>query len=55
MRKAGVDDVCLLTRWAMKWGFDEPLEPERPEDAEIPKPKVYKGRIKLRRIERTPV
>jgi DNA-binding CsgD family transcriptional regulator len=32
-RKVGVDDVALLTRWAIKWGLDEPLEPERPEDA----------------------
>jgi DNA-binding CsgD family transcriptional regulator len=29
-RKVGVDDVVLLTRWAIKWGLDEPLEPERP-------------------------
>jgi DNA-binding CsgD family transcriptional regulator len=52
-RKVGVDDVALLTRWAIKWGLDEPLEPERPEDPEIPKPKFHSKKIHLVRIERS--
>jgi hypothetical protein len=53
-RKVGVDDVALLTRWAIKWAMDEPLEPERPEDAEIVKPKVRRQtkKIRLGRIRR---
>jgi hypothetical protein len=40
MRRAGVDDVCLLTRWAMANGLDEPLGPEIAEEREVPRPKV---------------
>jgi len=54
-RKAGVDDVALLTRWAMVNGLDEPLAPERPEDLPKPQPKVFKGRIKLNRLKRAGV
>ena len=41
-RKAGVDDVALLTRWAIETGLDEPLTPERAEDLPT-QPKVHKG------------
>ena len=52
MRKAGVDDVCLLTRWAMANGLDEPLGPEIAEEREVPRPKVFKKRIRLGRLRR---
>jgi len=51
-RKAGVDDVALLTRWAIANAMDEPLGPEDPKDAEIKQPKVYKQRIRLGRLRR---
>jgi DNA-binding CsgD family transcriptional regulator len=51
-RKVGVDDVALLTRWAMANARDEPLAPEDPADAEIVAPKVFKQRIKLGRVRR---
>ena len=40
-KKAGIEnDVALLTRWAMKWGFDEPLGPETSAERPYPgKPK----------------
>jgi DNA-binding CsgD family transcriptional regulator len=50
--KVGVDDVALLTRWAIEHAMDEPLAPERPEDIPKPEPKVFKKRIKLNRIRR---
>ncbi len=53
MRKAGVDDVCLLTRWAMKYGFDEPLREDLPEEVEEKRRKAHKGRIKLNRTRGT--
>ena len=46
MGKAGVDDVALLTRWAM------PLGPETAEEREIVLPKVYKQWIRLGRLRR---
>jgi DNA-binding CsgD family transcriptional regulator len=52
MVKAGVDDVCLLTRWAMANGLDEPLGPEITEEREVPRPKVFKQRIRLGRLQR---
>jgi hypothetical protein len=51
-RKAGVDDVALLTRWAIANAMDEPLPPETAETREVPRPKVYKQRIKLGRLRR---
>lgn len=49
-RKAGFDDVALLTRWAITNALDEPLEPEPPA------PKVTKKRgrvpIQMGRIRR---
>jgi DNA-binding CsgD family transcriptional regulator len=51
-RKVGVDDVAMLTRWAMQNGLDEPLGPEDPADAEVKQPKVYKQRIELGRLRR---
>jgi DNA-binding CsgD family transcriptional regulator len=51
-RKAGVDDVALLTRWAIANALDEPLAPERPEDLPKPEPKVFKQRIRMNRIRR---
>lgn len=50
--KVGVDDVALLTRWAMANGLDELLGPETEETKEIVPPKVYKQRIKLGRLRR---
>jgi hypothetical protein len=47
-----VDDVALLTRWAMANGLDEPLGPEDPADAEIVAPKVRNQPIKLGRLRR---
>jgi DNA-binding CsgD family transcriptional regulator len=39
-RKAGVDSLEELRRWAVKWGFDTPLEPETSETRPYPgKPK----------------
>jgi hypothetical protein len=52
-RKAGVDDVALLTRWAMATGMDEDLEPETEETREIMRPKVYRKKISLGRIRQT--
>jgi hypothetical protein len=53
MNKAGVDDVCLLTRWAMANGLDEPLGPEIAGEREVPRPKAYKKRIRLGRLRRS--
>jgi DNA-binding CsgD family transcriptional regulator len=55
MVKAGVDDVYLLTRWAMANGLDEPLGPEIAEEREVPRPKVYKQKIRLGRLRRAGV
>ena len=49
-RKAGVNDVALLTRWAIANTMDEALPPEDLADAEIKPPKVYKQRIRLGRL-----
>jgi DNA-binding CsgD family transcriptional regulator len=37
-RKAGVNDVALLTRWAMARGMDEALGPETAETRELVRP-----------------
>ena len=50
--KVGVDDVALLTRWAMANGMDEALEPQRAEDLPKPEKKRHKGKIKLNRLGR---
>jgi DNA-binding CsgD family transcriptional regulator len=35
-KKAGIkNDAALLTRWAMEWGFDTPLEPEASRNAAL--------------------
>lgn len=52
MRKARVNDVCLLTRWAMANGLDEELGPEDPADIPEPEPKGFNQRIELGRIRR---
>jgi DNA-binding CsgD family transcriptional regulator len=52
MRKVGVNDVALLTRWAMVNGMDEGLPPESAETREIVRPKVYKKAIRLGRLRR---
>ncbi len=42
-RKAGVNYLCLLTRWAMTNGLDEPLPPETHETRPhrgTPKPQI---------------
>ncbi len=54
-RKAGVDDVALLTRWAIQHGMDEALPVETAETREIPRPKVFKPRIRLGRLRRVGV
>jgi hypothetical protein len=51
-RKAGVDDVALLTRWAIANGMDEALPPETAETRGIVRPKVYKKKIRLGRLRR---
>lgn len=51
-RKVGIDDLSLLTRWAIQNGLDEALGPETAETREIMRPKVYKQRIKLGRLRR---
>jgi hypothetical protein len=52
MRKVGVNDVALLTRWAMANGMDEALPAETAETREIVRPKVYKQKIRLGRLRR---
>ncbi len=53
-RKAGVDDVATLTRWAMANALDVPTAPDTPETAAVPEPKVRKNLpIKLGRIRRS--
>ena len=53
-KKAGFNDVALLTRWAIQHALDEPVEPDTPETAPV---KVAKKRgrekIKLGRIRRS--
>ena len=56
MKKAGIDDIVMLTRWAIENALDLPLEPERPED--IPRMESWRDRsprvkIKLGRIRRS--
>ena len=41
-RKAGVNDVASLTRWAIENALDEPI-PDTPENAAVPVPKVMSG------------
>ncbi len=55
MRKVGVNDVALLTRWAIQYGMDEALPPETEETREIVQPKVYKKKIRLGRLRRAGV
>ena len=53
-RKVGVQDIALLTRWAMKWGFDELLGAETPAERPYPgTPKPRQKRIKLGRMRGT--
>ena len=52
-RKAGVDDVATLTRWAMANALDVPLAPERREDLPVPEPRKHREPIKLGRIRRS--
>ena len=55
-KKAGVDDVATLTRWAMANGLDEPAAPDGPETALVPEPKVRRNLpIKLGRIRRSKI
>jgi len=53
-RKVGVDDVALLTRWAIENGMDEPLGPEKPEERPMPGMPKLRGNepIRLGRIRR---
>jgi len=53
MRKAGLDDIVMLTRWAMQHGLDELLERERPEEVQSPpRKRRSRKRIKLNRVSR---
>ena len=57
-RKSGIHDLALLTAWAVENGLDEPLPVETEETREVPRPKVFKQRIRLgrlRRAYRTPI
>jgi DNA-binding CsgD family transcriptional regulator len=51
-RKAGIHDLALLTAWAVENGLDEPLPPETAETREVPRPKMFKQRIRLGRLRR---
>lgn len=52
--RLGLEDVVQLTRWAIEYGFDEPLPPEGSAERPYPgMPKKYRKRIKLRRVIRT--
>lgn len=51
-RKAAIHDLALLTAWAVENGLDEPLPPETTETREVPRPKVFKQRIRLGRLRR---
>jgi DNA-binding CsgD family transcriptional regulator len=55
MKKAGVNDVASLTRWAMANALDQELGPEDPADIPKPEPKVFKQRIQLGRLRRAGV
>jgi len=47
--KAGIEnDAALLTRWAMQWGFDQPLGEETSETRQYPE-KPVKPRPNQRR------
>jgi len=47
--KVGVGDVALLTRWAMKYGFDELLGPETSAERPHPgKPTPRQKRVRFR-------
>ena len=56
-RKTGIEHTrAALVEWAEKWGFDEPLPPETPEERARPgKPVLGYQRIKLGRIRRARV
>jgi hypothetical protein len=41
-----VDDVALLTRWAMSNGLNETRAPEHVEDIPMPEPNRHKQRIR---------
>jgi DNA-binding CsgD family transcriptional regulator len=52
-RKTGLNDVALLTRWAMEHGLDQELGPETSAERPYPgMPKARQQRIKLGRIAR---
>ena len=53
-RKTGIEHThAALVEWAEKWGFDEPLPPETPEERARPgKPVPRYQPIKLGRIKR---
>ena len=53
-RKARIqNDLPTLRDWAEKWGFDEPLGEETPEERARPgKPKPRYRRIKMGRVRR---
>ena len=53
--KLGITDIALLTRWALKYGFDERLEEESPDLQPIPEPRTYQQRIQQARIRRAGV
>src|ERR1700682_4206026 len=53
-RKAGLNDVALLTRWAIENAMDEPLGPEKPEERPMPGMPKPRGNepIRLGRLRR---
>ena len=53
-RKTGIEPTrAALVEWAEKWGFDEPLPPESPEERARPgKPVPRYQPIKLGRLRR---
>ncbi len=54
-RKTGIEHThAALVEWAEKWGFDEPLLPESPEERARPgKPVARYQKIRLGRIRRS--
>jgi hypothetical protein len=53
MKKAEIDDIVMLSRWAIENALDQPLEAERREDIPPPERKrPPRKRIKLGRIRR---
>jgi DNA-binding CsgD family transcriptional regulator len=47
-RKAGVNDVALLTRWAIENAMDVTLGPERPEERPVPGMPKKRGKQRIR-------